>query len=97
MGELPTMMTSLTTMAGRADADLAERGIDTDRAVGAGLRLLVPRFTGPRLARRRRLADDERPIIVHGERHERESEPVHQIDDAVLAELRIGQARLRVE
>ena len=35
----------------------------------------------------------ERPGVVHRERHEREAEPVHQIDDAVLAELRIRVAR----
>ena len=49
MGELPTMITSLTMIAGRAGADLAERRIDADGAVGAGLRLLVPRLA--RLAR----------------------------------------------
>ena len=97
MCELPTMMTSLTTMGGRADADLAERRIDADRAVGAGLRHLVPRLARPRLARRRRVADDERTGVVDGERDQRKSEPVHQVDDAVLAELGIGQARLGVE
>ena len=77
----------------RAVGDLAERGIDADRAVGAGLRHRVPRLARPRLPRRRRVADDERARVVHGQRHEGKSKPVHQIDHAVLAELRIGQRR----
>ena len=57
----------------------------------------VPLLARLRLARRRRFADIERHRVVDGERHERKAEALHQVDDAVLAELRIGLARLRVE
>ena len=39
----------------------------------------------------------ERIRVVDGERNQREAQPVHQIDDAILAELRIALSRLGIE
>ena len=69
-----------------AGGDLAERRIDADRAVGAGPRLRIPGLARLGLARRRGVADLEGPGVVDGERHERETQAFHQIDDAVLAD-----------
>ena len=80
-----------------AGGDLAERRIDADGAVGAGLRLGIPGFARLGLARRPGVADLEGLGIVHRQRHQRQSEPLHQIDDALLADGRIRCPRLRVE
>src|SRR5207253_81393 len=81
----------------RARCDLSVRRIDTDRSVGAGLRDWVPLLTRLGLSRRECLADLERTGVVDGERYERIPESVLEVDDAVLAECRVGLAGLGVE
>ncbi len=78
----------------RARSDLAQ---NTHRAVGADLLDRVPPFTWLRFTIRRRVGDDERTAVVDRELLHGIAEAFHEIDFALLAEERIGLARLRVE
>jgi hypothetical protein len=73
----------------RARGDLAVRGIDADAAIGAGARDGIPGLAGIRTAERRGIADDDRAGIVDGEGDELEAEAILQVDDAVVAEVRV--------
>ena len=81
----------------RARRDLTILRIDTDGAVRADAFLLVPCFSRLRLPVWPGVADLERLVVIDGQRHERKSETIHQIDDAGFAELWIRLPGLGVE
>ena len=97
MCELPTTTTSPMMIGRAAVRDLAVRRIDADGAISADALVLVPRLTRLGLARRRRVTDHERTGIVHRERHDRQVKTFLEVDDAVLADLGIAFAGLRVK
>ena len=81
----------------RTGGDLPIRWIDADCAIRTNALHRIPRLARLRFASGCCFRDDQRAGVIDRQRHHRKAQSLLQIDDAIDAEVRIRQARARVE